>query len=254
MKILVVGKGGREHALALAASRSSLCDTLYMAPGNPGMRELGECVPIQDDKIEELVAFAKENDIDLTIVGPESALALGIQDAFFKEGLKIFAPSQAAAQVESSKDFAKTIMKKYGIPTADYQTFDTYEQALAYVHQKGVPIVIKENGLKAGKGVTIANTIEEADQALQIAFSIPENKVVIEDYLEGFEYSLIALVSGDLVIPLEVAQDHKRVGDNDTGPNTGGMGSYSPVKKITPEIIEETMEKVMRPMAKAMVQ
>jgi len=254
MKILVVGKGGREHALALAASRSSLCDTLYMAPGNPGMRELGECVPIQDDKIDELVAFAKENDIDLTIVGPESALALGIQDAFFKEGLKIFAPSQAAAQVESSKDFAKTIMKKYGIPTADYQTFDTYEQALAYVHQKGVPIVIKENGLKAGKGVTIANTIEEGEKALQIAFSIPENKVVIEDYLEGFEYSLIALVSGDLVIPLEVAQDHKRVGDNDTGPNTGGMGSYSPVKKITPEIIEETMEKVMRPMAKAMVQ
>lgn len=254
MNILIVGKGGREHALALASSQSTLCNRLYMAPGNPGMAQLGQCVNISDNDVEGLVNFAKNNDIDLTIVGPEASLAEGIVNAFQKEGLKIFGPTKQAAQVESSKDFAKELMKKHGIATAAYQTFASFEPAWEYVQSHGLPIVIKENGLKAGKGVTIATTLEQAKEALEIAFAIPENRVVIEEYLEGFEYSLIALVCDDLVIPLEVAQDHKRVGDGDVGANTGGMGSYSPVKKITPEIIEETMETVMKPMAKAMVE
>ncbi len=254
MKVLVVGKGGREHALALAAKRSPQCTELFMAPGNPGMAQIGTCVNISDSDIEGLVDFAKQNKIDLTIVGPEATLAKGIADAFEKEGLKLFGPSQAATQVESSKDFAKRIMKKHNIPTASYETFDTFDTAWTYVQKQGAPIVIKEDGLKAGKGVTVAMNLDDAKEALEIAFSIPENKVVIEEYLEGFEYSLIALVHNDLVVPLEVAQDHKRVNDGDQGPNTGGMGSYSPVKKITPQIIDDTMEQIMKPMAKALVE
>lgn len=252
MKILVVGKGGREHALARALAASEQCDELYCAPGNPGMAELGMNVNIADDDIETLVNFAREEGIDLTVVGPESALALGIADAFEKEGLKVFGPSQAAAQVETSKDFAKSLMKKYGIPTADYQTFTDLESARNYVLEKGAPIVIKENGLKAGKGVTVAMSVEEALEALDIAFALEGNAVVIEEYLEGFEFSLICLVSGDLVVPLEVAQDHKRVGDGDTGPNTGGMGSYSPVRAITEEMKQTAMETILKPMAHAL--
>lgn len=254
MNVLVVGKGGREHALARAASLSPQCETLYMAPGNPGMAKLGTCVPVADNDIEGLVQFAKDHAIDLTIVGPEATLALGIADAFKAEGLTVFGPSQAATQVESSKDFAKEIMKKYDIPTAAYATFDNFDDAWRYVQEQGAPIVVKEDGLKAGKGVTVAMRLEDAREALEIAFAIPDNKVVIEQYLEGFEYSLIALVHNDLVVPLEIAQDHKRAYDNDEGPNTGGMGSYSPVKRITPDIVEQTMTQVMEPMAKALVE
>lgn len=254
MKILVIGKGGREHALALAASKSPLCTELFAAPGNPGMAEIATLVPIDDSKISELADFAAENCIDLTIVGPENALADGIVDEFMDRGLKIFGPTKAATQVEASKDFAKGLMKKHNIPTAGYQTFTDYDAAAAYVKEHGAPIVIKENGLKAGKGVTVAMNEDDALDALKIAFEIPGNSVVIEDYLEGFEFSLIALVNGENVYPLECAQDHKRVGDGDTGPNTGGMGSYSPVKKITPELVEETMETIMKPMAKALVE
>ena len=196
MKILVVGKGGREHALARALAASEQCEELYCAPGNPGMAELGMNVNIADDDIDTLVRFARAEDIDLTVVGPESSLALGIADAFEKEGLKIFGPTQAAAQVETSKDFAKSLMKKYGIPTADYRTFDNLEEAKAYVLEKGAPIVVKENGLKAGKGVTVAMNVEDALAALEIAFAIEGNSVVIEEYLEGFEFSLICLVHG----------------------------------------------------------
>lgn len=253
MKILVVGKGGREHALALAASKSPLCTELYCAPGNPGMAEIATLVKIGDEDVAGLADFAKNEGIDLTIVGPESSLAAGIVDAFEKEGLKIFGPDSKAVQVESDKDFAKNLMKAYGIPTAAYETFDELEPAKAYVLAKGAPIVIKENGLKAGKGVTVAMSVEEALEALEAAFAIEGNKVVIEDYLEGFEFSLIALCDGEMVIPLEAAQDHKRVGDGDTGPNTGGMGSYSPVRAITPELIETSMETIMKPMASAMV-
>lgn len=254
MNVLVVGKGGREHALARVASLSPQCETLYMAPGNPGMAKLGTCVPVADNDIEGLVQFAKDHAIDLTIVGPEATLALGIADAFEAEGLTVFGPSQAATQVESSKDFAKEIMKKYDIPTAAYATFDNFDDAWRYVQEQGAPIVVKEDGLKAGKGVTVAMRLEDAREALEIAFAIPDNKVVIEQYLEGFEYSLIALVHNDLVVPLEIAQDHKRAYDNDEGPNTGGMGSYSPVKRITPDIVEQTMTQVMEPMAKALVE
>lgn len=254
MKILVVGKGGREHALAHAAYKSSLCDELYCAPGNPGMARIATCLNVSDSDIDGLVQAAKEHAIDLTIVGPEATLSKGIVDAFEKEGLKIFGPTKAATQVESSKDFAKKIMAKYNIPTAAYQTFKDFDSAWKYVQEQGAPIVIKEDGLKAGKGVTVASTIEEAKEALEIAFAIENNQVVIEECLFGFEYSLICLVHNELVVPLEVAQDHKCVFDGDKGPNTGGMGSYSPVKKITPEIIEETMNTVLRPMAKAMVE
>lgn len=254
MKILVIGKGGREHALALAASKSALCDQLYCAPGNPGMAQIGQLVEISDSDIQGLADFAKKEGIDLTIVGPENALADGIVDVFEEEGLKIFGPTKAAAQVEASKDFAKGLMKKYNIPTADYQTFDNYESAEAYVKEKGAPIVIKENGLKAGKGVTVATDLDMAIDALKIAFEIPGNSVVIEEFLEGFEFSLIALVHDEQVYPLECAQDHKRVGDDDTGPNTGGMGSYSPVRAITKEMVDTAMETIMKPMAKALCQ
>lgn len=254
MKILVIGKGGREHALVYAVSRSKKADKIYAAPGNPGMAELAECVNIGDSDIDGLVAFAKKEAIDLTIVGPEHTLSLGVVDAFEKEGLKIFGPNKDAAQVESSKDFAKKIMAKYNIPTAAYKTFDKEADAVAYVKEQGAPIVIKEDGLKAGKGVTVASTIEEALEALQIAFSIEHNRVVIEECLVGFEFSLLCFVCDDVVVPMEVAQDHKCAYDGDKGPNTGGMGVYSPVKKITPEIIDEAMDTIMRPMAKAMME
>lgn len=254
MKVLVVGKGGREHALAYASYHSESVSKVYAAPGSHGMKEVAECINIASNDIEGLVAFAKENTIDLTIVGPEDILAIGIVDAFEKEGLKIFGPSKAAARVESSKDFAKKIMAKYNIPTAAYATFDNYNEAKAYVEEQGAPIVIKEDGLKAGKGVTVASTLEEAIKALDIAFEIENNSVVIEECLFGFEFSLMSFVCDDIVIPMEIAQDHKCAYDGDTGPNTGGMGVYSPVKMITPEIIEEAMEKVMKPMAKAMIE
>ena len=253
MKILVVGKGGREHALALACSQSPLCTELYAAPGNPGMAQFAHCVEISDSDIDGLVAFAKEKAIDLTVVGPEATLALGIVDAFHDAGLKIFGPTKAATQVEASKDFAKKIMAKYDIPTAAYQTFDNEEDAWAYVQAQGAPIVVKEDGLKAGKGVTVCQTIDQAKEALDVAFAIEGNRVVIEECLVGFEFSLISLVHNDKVYPLEVAQDHKPVGDGDVGANTGGMGSYSPVKKITPALKEEALEKIIYPMAKAMV-
>lgn len=252
MKILVVGKGGREHALALAASKSPLCTELFCAPGNPGMAQLGKCIPIGDEDVEGLKKFALDNEIDLTIVGPESSLAAGLVNEFQKAGLKVFGPTKEAAQVESSKDFAKGLMKKYGIPTAAYETFDNLEAAKAYVLEKGAPIVIKENGLKAGKGVTVAMKVEDALEALDIAFEIEGNKVVIEECLEGFEFSLIAMTNGELVVPLECAQDHKRAYDNDEGPNTGGMGSYSPVRAVTDELVKETMDNIMLPMAKAL--
>lgn len=194
MKVLVIGKGGREHAITYAVSRSKRVAKIYAAPGNPGMAALAECVNISDADVEGLLNFAKEKEIDLTIVGPEATLALGIVDAFQAAGLKIFGPTKDAAQVETSKDFSKKIMMKYGIPTAAYETFDEYHAALSYIEAQGLPIVIKEDGLKAGKGVTVAYTMEEAIQALEIAFDIPGNKVVIEECLVGFEFSLICFV------------------------------------------------------------
>ena len=253
MKVLIVGKGGREHAIAWKVKESAMVKEVFIAPGNIGMENLGTLIDISEEKIQELADFAEKNKVDLTIVGPENVLALGIVNEFEKRGLKIFGPTKEAAKIESSKEFAKELMKKYDVPTGDYETFTDLEQAIKYVEEKGAPIVIKEDGLKAGKGVTVAFTQEEALEALKIAFDIPNNKVVIEEYLDGFEFSIIALTNGDIVIPLEIAQDHKRVYDNDKGPNTGGMGVYSPVDRIDSNIVNETLEKILKPMAKGML-
>ena len=247
MKILVIGKGGREHALAWKLNQSPLVEKVYIAPGNPGTATFGINVDIKDSDIEALADFAEKEKIDLTVVGPETTLALGAADAFEAKGLKIFGPRKDVARLESSKDFAKHIMNKYNVPTGAYETFTDFEKAKAYVLKHGAPIVIKEDGLKAGKGVTVAMKIEEAMEALEIAFAIPDNKVVIEEYLDGFEFSLIALAHEDKVIPLEVGQDHKRVFDGDKGPNTGGMGVYSPVRRVTKEIIDASVNEIIRP-------
>lgn len=247
MKILVIGKGGREHALAWKLNQSPLVDKVYIAPGNPGTAAFGINVDIKDSDIKALADFAEKEKIDLTVVGPETTLALGAADEFEARGLKIFGPRKDVARLESSKDFAKHIMNKYNVPTGAYETFTDFENAKAYVLKHGAPIVIKEDGLKAGKGVTVAMKIEEAIEALEIAFAIPDNKVVIEEYLDGFEFSLIALAHEDKVIPLEVGQDHKRVFDGDKGPNTGGMGVYSPVRRVTKEIIDASVNEIIRP-------
>jgi len=247
MKVLIIGKGGREHALAWKASESPLVNKVYVAPGNPGTSKFCENINIKDNDIEALVDFAKKEKIDLTIVGPETTLALGVVDVFQENNLKIFGPKKSVARLESSKDFAKKIMEKYNIPTGSYKTFYNLEEAKLYVEEKGAPIVIKEDGLKAGKGVTVALTKKEALEALEIAFGIPDNKVVIEEYLDGFEFSLIALAHEDKIIPLEVGQDHKRVFNEDKGPNTGGMGVYSPVKRVTDDVIKDSVEKIIRP-------
>lgn len=252
MKVLVIGKGGRENALAWKVNQSSLVKKVYVAPGNPGTREFCENINIKEDDIKSLVLFAKNEEIDLTIVGPETTLALGIVDVFQENNLKIFGPRKEVATLESSKDFAKKIMEKYNIPTGKYKTFYELGEAKLYVEKQGVPIVIKEDGLKAGKGVTVAMKKEEAYKALEAAFSISNNKVVIEEYLDGFEFSLIALAHEDKIIPLEVGQDHKRVFDGDKGPNTGGMGVYSPVRKVTEEKIKESVEKIIRPTLKGL--
>ena len=247
MKILVIGKGGREHALAWKLNQSPLVDKVYIAPGNPGTAAFGVNVDIKDSDIKALADFAEKEKIDLTVVGPETTLALGAADEFEARGLKIFGPRKDVARLESSKDFAKHIMNKYNVPTGAYETFTDFENAKAYVLKHGAPIVIKEDGLKAGKGVTVAMKVEEAMEALEIAFAIPDNKVVIEEYLDGFEFSLIALAHEDKVIPLEVGQDHKRVFDGDKGPNTGGMGVYSPVRRVTKEIIDASVNEIIRP-------
>lgn len=251
MKLLIIGKGGREHALAWKCAQSALVSEVFIAPGSPAMKNCASPVDISETDIQALADFAQKEGIELTIVGPESSLSAGVADEFIKRGLKVFGPTQSAAQVESSKDFAKKLMAKAGIPTARHQTFTDIVQAKAYVQAQGAPIVLKEDGLRAGKGVTVAMTLGEAFKALDGMFALP-NKVVIEEYLEGFEFSLIALAHGEEIVPLELAQDHKRVGDGDTGPNTGGMGAYSPVPKIGPARIDETIERIMKPMLKAL--
>ena len=254
MKILIVGKGGREHCFAWKIKKSPLVNEIFIAPGNPGMKNLGKTIEISENSIIELADFAEKEKIDLTIVGPETSLALGIVDEFEKRNLAIFGPNMEAAKVESSKEFSKKIMQKYNIPTGEYKAFTNLEEAKKYVSEKKAPIVIKEDGLRAGKGVTVAMDLEEAFLALEEGLKTPEDKVVVEEYLDGFEFSIIALVNGLEVYPLEVAQDHKRVGDGDVGANTGGMGIYSPVTKINKEIADEALNKIMKPMAKAMVE
>jgi phosphoribosylamine--glycine ligase len=256
MKVLVIGSGGREHAIIDKLSESSLVDKIYAAPGNDGMAKQAELVAISDTDVEALVKFALEKNIDLTVVGPEVSLAAGVVDAFKAKGLKIFGPDKKAARIESSKEYAKELMKKYHIPTADFQSFSSYEEAWNYVQEKGAPIVIKYDGLAAGKGVVVAMSLKEAQKALKdmlVDDKYGKDKVVIEDYLEGPEFSFLCFVDGKNVYPLELSQDHKRAFDDDEGPNTGGMGAYSPLPFITKEDREEALEKIMKPTAAALV-
>ena len=257
MKVLVVGSGGREHAIVDALFRSPSVDKIYCAPGNAGIAQQAECVAIKDTDVEALKAFALENAIDLTVVGPESALAAGVVDAFRGVGLPIFGHTKAAARIESSKEFAKELMAKYDIPTAGYKAFDNYDEAVAYVEARPLPAVLKYDGLAAGKGVVIAESMDEAREALRdmlLDDRFGKGRVVIEDFLTGPEFSLMCFVEGENVYPMPVAQDHKRAFDGDKGPNTGGMGAYTSLPFITDEDLEFAMEKVMRPTAKAMVQ
>lgn len=256
MKVLVIGSGGREHAVVEGLHRSPQVDKIFCAPGNAGIAQLAECVTIGVEDIEKLAQFAEDNAIDLTVVGPEAALATGVADEFLRRGLKIFGPTRNAARIESSKEYAKQIMERHGVPTASYRSFTDYDEAIRYVSDGPLPIVIKYDGLAAGKGVVVATSYQEAEDALKdmlLDSSFGKGKVVIEEFLEGPEFSFMCLVNGDKVYPLEIAQDHKRAYDNDEGPNTGGMGAYSPVPFIGPEIKKQALEEIMKPVARGML-
>ena len=256
MNILVIGSGGREHAIIDAIARSPKNAKIYAAPGNAGIAQLAECVNIKDTDVDGVVKFAKEHAIDLVVVGPEAGLAVGMVDALTNAGIKAFGPTKAAAQIEASKEFAKNLMKKYNIPTAGYAVFDDYAKALDYVKKEGCPIVIKYDGLAAGKGVVIATNLDEADQALKdmlIDDKFGHASVVIEEFLDGPEFSFMCFCDGENVYPMEISQDHKRAYEGDKGPNTGGMGAYSPVPIITKEDLDYSYKNIMVPTAKAMV-
>jgi phosphoribosylamine--glycine ligase len=258
MKVLVVGGGGREHALVWKLAQSPKVSRVYCAPGNVGIAQLAECVSIGVNDFAALADFVKREGIALTVVGPEDPLLNGIVDYFEEQGLAIFGPKKEAALLEGSKTFAKDIMQKYNIPTGAYRSFTEYEAALAYVREQGAPIVIKADGLAAGKGVTVAFTLEEAEQALQAmmvddVFAGAGSRVVIEEYLAGEEMTLLSFVDGETVIPMVPSQDHKPVFDGDKGPNTGGMGTYSPVPHMDESIVKQAIETIVIPTAKAMV-
>ncbi|MFH1829382.1 MAG: phosphoribosylamine--glycine ligase [Pseudomonadota bacterium] len=257
MKVLVVGGGGREHALVWKLASSQRITQIYCAPGNGGIKELATCVPIAADDIDALLEFARTNSIDLTIVGPEAPLAAGIGDAFQRAGLKIFAPSKEAASLEGSKAFAKEFCKRHNIPTADSEIFDDPESALEHVRFRKLPFVVKADGLAAGKGVIICRTAEEAERAVKdimvdCKFGNAGCKVVVEDFLDGEEASFIAICDGENVLPLASSQDHKPAYDGDMGPNTGGMGAISPARLMTPELTQVVMDKIMRPTVRGM--
>jgi phosphoribosylamine--glycine ligase len=258
MKVLVVGGGGREHALVWKLAQSPKVSRVYCAPGNAGIAQLAKCVSIGVNDFAALADFVKREGIALTVVGPEDPLLNGIVDYFEEQGLAIFGPKKEAALLEGSKTFAKDIMQKYSIPTGAYRSFTEYEAALAYVREQGAPIVIKADGLAAGKGVTVAFTLEEAEQALQAmmvddVFAGAGSRVVIEEYLAGEEMTLLSFVDGETVIPMVPSQDHKPVFDGDKGPNTGGMGTYSPVPHMDESIVKQAIETIVIPTAKAMV-
>ncbi|EHM2514282.1 phosphoribosylamine--glycine ligase [Salmonella enterica subsp. enterica serovar Stanley] len=272
MKVLVIGNGGREHALAWKAAQSPLVDTVFVAPGNAGtaLEPALQNVAIGVTDIPALLSFAQNEKIDLTIVGPEAPLVIGVVDAFRAAGLKIFGPTEGAAQLEGSKAFTKDFLARHQIPTAEYQNFTEIEPALAYLREKGAPIVIKADGLAAGKGVIVAMTLEEAEAAVIVAMTLEEaeaavhdmlagnafgdagHRIVIEEFLDGEEASFIVMVDGEHVLPMATSQDHKRVGNGDTGPNTGGMGAYSPAPVVTDEVHQRTMERIIWPTVKGM--
>ena len=254
--VLVVGGGGREHAIVDALSSSRHVRKIYCAPGNAGIAAQAECVPIKDTEIEKLLEFVKEKGVDLTVVGPEASLSAGIVDAFTADGQAIFGPTKAAATIESSKDFAKQLMEKYNVPTAAYKTFQDYDEALRYVQCQMMPVVLKYDGLAAGKGVVIAESMTEAEAALKdmlLDDKFGHGKVVVEEFMTGPEFSFLCFVCGEEVFPMVLSQDHKRAFDGDKGPNTGGMGAYSPLPFITDEDYEYALEKIMKPVAAGMV-
>ena len=257
MKVLVVGSGGRCHAIVERLSKSPQVDKIFCAPGNAGIAALAECVAIKETEVEKLKAFAIDNNVELTVVGPEVALEAGIANSFKDSGLRIFGPTREAARIETSKQFAKDLMHKYGVPTAAYATFEDFDAAMEYVKAGSLPTVLKYDGLAAGKGVVIAETMEEAEAALRDMLQdekFGKGKVVVEEYLEGPEFSLLCFVNGKDVYPMPVAQDHKRAYDGDKGPNTGGMGAYTELPFITDEDLTYAMDKIMRPTAAAMVE
>ncbi|NLM37784.1 MAG: phosphoribosylamine--glycine ligase [Firmicutes bacterium] len=252
MRVLIVGSGGREHALAWKIKQSPLVRELFCAPGNAGIAQLARCIPLAADDLDGLLAFAREHRIDLTVVGPEAPLAVGIVDRFQAEGLAIFGPVQAAARLEASKVFAKQLMAKYRIPTAESRTFTNAEEAYTFIREKGAPLVVKADGLATGKGVIIATTVAEAEAAVRRMlvdqeFGAAGHQIVIEEYLRGAELTVLAFTDGTTIVPMVAAQDHKAVYDNDTGPNTGGMGAYSPVPLLTPELQQQIETAILRP-------
>ncbi|OLC12364.1 MAG: phosphoribosylamine--glycine ligase [Candidatus Rokubacteria bacterium 13_1_40CM_69_27] len=252
MKLLLVGGGGREHALAWKIAQSPLVDTLYAAPGNPGIARHARCVPIKAEAHQELLAFAQRERIDFTVVGPEAPLVAGLADRFTARGLGVFGPTAAAAQIEGSKAFAKSLMKRYRIPTARFETFDDVRAAIDHCQGLRQPVVVKVDGLAAGKGVTVCQTAEEAAKATSAAmelrvFGDAGKKVVIEEFLHGEEVSFFALANGETAVPLGAARDHKTVFDDDRGPNTGGMGAYSPVPGFDAAAEQRVMESIVNP-------
>jgi len=257
MKVLVIGGGGREHAIVWKLSQSKSVDKIYCCPGNAGIAALAECINVNQNDFNALLDFVKYEWVDLTIVGPEDPLSRGIVDIFEKDGRKILGPTKAAAQLESSKAFSKDLMKSHGIRTAEYRVFTSYLHAEEYVRFKGAPIVIKADGLAAGKGVFIANTMDEAMDALNAimkdkAFGDAGNKVIVEECLRGEEASYMVFTDGKSIVPMVSSQDHKRVFDGDKGPNTGGMGAYSPAPVVTGELEKIVLEKIMKPTIRAL--
>jgi len=259
VKLLVIGSGGREHALAWKLAQSPRVQKVFVAPGNGGTATEAGLENVALTKTEDLVSFCRKEKIYLTVVGPEAPLAAGVVDAFQDAGLKIFGPSRAAAQLEASKDFAKSFMARHAIPTALHRTFDSADEAKAYVAQRGAPIVVKADGLAAGKGVVVATTVAEADAAIdqmmtQKTLGTAGARLVVEQFLEGEEASFIVMSDGVQVLPLATSQDHKRLRDGDTGPNTGGMGAYSPAPVVTPEVHARVMREIVLPAIQGMAQ
>ncbi len=257
MKVLVIGNGGREHALVWKLSQSPRVNKVFCAPGNAGISEIAECIDIKADDIDGLLDFAKYEWIDLTVVGPEAPLTAGIVDAFVKEERRIFGPYAVGAQLEGSKIFAKDFMRRHGIPTAEYKTFASYLHAEEYVRLKGAPIVVKADGLAAGKGVIVAEKVDEAMEALKLimkekAFGDAGNKVIVEQCLQGEEASFMILTDGKTVVPLATSQDHKQIFDGDKGPNTGGMGAYSPAPIVNKALRKDIMKSVIDPLIKGL--
>ena len=257
MKVLVVGGGGREHALIWKIAQSPRVTKIYCAPGNAGISEQATIVPIKANDLNGLLEFALKKEIDLTVVGPEEPLTKGIVDLFESKSLSIFGSSERAAEIEGSKAFAKEMMKKYSIPTASYEIFKDHKEAMAYIRRHGAPIVVKADGLAAGKGVIVCKTVEEAIQTvsrimLEKIFGEAGNRVVIEEYLMGEEASYIAFTDGKVILPMASSQDHKSIFDGDEGPNTGGMGAYSPAPVVTDQVHEKILERILRPIIQGM--